>query len=508
MEGYGTDNVTSIPTQIYSVNNLILKKGQPEGPPFIDHMLAIYKVDKPMAFKTPRTSSHTEKKDSQGKKPRAKSVHKKQSFSKHPAVSSIEATKGGSSKAPTGSKTGYSKRKKESSSAIDSNPSQPLVSKPMDPGMHKEDQKETSDPTSLGVTSEDGANPQLSTDSTAEADPGKSAPNDSLPPQKGRDEGTKNYSLDHTFSADFMDLDSPKDDPIVVVDESEGDDEVDKDEGIHSTSNVKTDDASASKPLSPRRVDKNAKKTNLNKQPESTTPLTTPIIPPIIPTITHRQSLFLQSPSKSSSQPEGEQTKEDKGKKAMSSKDNEEESTKSNSDDEKTNVVGSLAKSSKKKKLRKFDYVTESQDHAHLTEEQINAQKKIDEEAKVKATKQEGEVRRAELVDLLEPEVVSKYYNAKKGLITLKVYREDGTSEIIPDFKASDLHLDEWREVVKACPTRMGKGWKTIYEQIQTRMDYLYETEEELGIDLDKPLSEQGPLDKLNDLANKKRKHA
>ncbi|GKG28877.1 hypothetical protein Tco_0416242, partial [Tanacetum coccineum] len=39
-------------------------------------------------------------------------------------------------------------------------------------------------------------------------------------------------------------------------------------------------------------------------------------------------------------------------------------------------------------------------------------------------------------------------------------------------------------------------------------MDYLYETKEELGIDLDKPLSEQRPLDKLNDLANKKRKHA
>ncbi|GKF35394.1 hypothetical protein Tco_0108594, partial [Tanacetum coccineum] len=46
----------------------------------------------------------------------------------------------------------------------------------------------------------------------------------------------------------------------------------------------------------------------------------------------------------------------------------------------------------------------------------------------------------------------------RKGPITLKVYREDGTSEIIHDFKASDLHLGEWREVVKACPNRMGKG--------------------------------------------------
>ncbi|GKA02585.1 hypothetical protein Tco_0675366 [Tanacetum coccineum] len=39
-------------------------------------------------------------------------------------------------------------------------------------------------------------------------------------------------------------------------------------------------------------------------------------------------------------------------------------------------------------------------------------------------------------------------------------------------------------------------------------MDYLHTTEAELGINLDIPLSEQDPLDKLNDLANKKRKHA
>ncbi|GJX74501.1 hypothetical protein Tco_0313096 [Tanacetum coccineum] len=110
---------------------------------------------------------------------------------------------------------------------------------------------------------------------------------------------------------------------------------------------------------------------------------------------------------------------------------------------------------------------------------------KIDEEAKAKAAKHESEVRKEELIDLLSPEVVNKYYNDKlqydryydkmlnrravsritnydvltrKGPITLKVYIEDGTSEIIPNFKACDLHLGD-------------------------------------------------PLDKLNDLANKKRKH-
>ncbi|GKC37610.1 hypothetical protein Tco_1049994 [Tanacetum coccineum] len=39
-------------------------------------------------------------------------------------------------------------------------------------------------------------------------------------------------------------------------------------------------------------------------------------------------------------------------------------------------------------------------------------------------------------------------------------------------------------------------------------MDYLHITEAELGINLDIPLSEHDHLDKLNDLANKKRKHA
>ncbi|GKB79255.1 hypothetical protein Tco_0946150 [Tanacetum coccineum] len=39
-------------------------------------------------------------------------------------------------------------------------------------------------------------------------------------------------------------------------------------------------------------------------------------------------------------------------------------------------------------------------------------------------------------------------------------------------------------------------------------MDYVHETEVELGINLDKPLNEQDLLDKLNDFANKKRKHA
>ncbi|GKB10312.1 hypothetical protein Tco_0844235, partial [Tanacetum coccineum] len=61
---------------------------------------------------------------------------------------------------------------------------------------------------------------------------------------------------------------------------------------------------------------------------------------------------------------------------------------------------------------------------------------------------------------------------------------------------------------LKACPNRKGARWFTIYGKIKTRIDYLHKTEDELEIDFSKPFSEQDPLDKLNDLARKKRKHA
>ncbi|GKF78120.1 hypothetical protein Tco_0230590, partial [Tanacetum coccineum] len=93
--------------------------------------------------------------------------------------------------------------------------------------MHKVDQQASGDLTSLGVTSEARANPQLSSgmsafnlnkpissasfivhsmsasgcdasaDSTAEADPGLSAPSDFVPQQHGINKGTKNTSYDH-----------------------------------------------------------------------------------------------------------------------------------------------------------------------------------------------------------------------------------------------------------------------------------------------------------------------
>nr|GEW53427.1 putative reverse transcriptase domain-containing protein [Tanacetum cinerariifolium] len=67
--------------------------------------------------------------------------------------------------------------------------------------------------------------------------------------------------------------------------------------------------------------------------------------------------------------------------------------------------------------------------------------------------------------------------------------------------------VDREREVVQACPNRIGHGWTTIYKKIQTIMKNMHKTKQELEIDFYKPLGEHDRLDKLNDLERKKRKH-
>ncbi|GKC65282.1 hypothetical protein Tco_1097880 [Tanacetum coccineum] len=322
-ECYGDGEVTLYATQVFNVNNWALKPNLPKEPLFTNHMLAICNKAEPVVYKAPKPSSNAERVP-QGIKSGVKPGHKKHSSSKQPSVSSKEATKGGSSKAPTSSKTGHSKKRKESNSVMDSNPSQPLVSTPVNTGMHKEDQQATGGPTSLGVTSEARANPQLSSGmlvfnlnkpiysasfiihsesasgndasavSTAEADPGNSAPSDFVPRQQGMNKGTKNTSYDHLFACigphvladqtksvsegleiiitqpiigkgarsiarqvkeeeasntikledlaklvsnvqpSFKDLDSPKDDPIIVVDDNNKDEEAKE---VHATTN-------------------------------------------------------------------------------------------------------------------------------------------------------------------------------------------------------------------------------------------------------------------------------
>nr|GEU61716.1 pleiotropic drug resistance protein 1-like [Tanacetum cinerariifolium] len=635
-EGYGDGEVTPYPTQVFSVNNWALKPNQHEGPLFTYHMLAIYSAAKPVVFKAPKPSSNAES-VSKGKNPRAQPGHKKRSTSlKQPYVSSREATKGGSSKSPTGFKTDHSKRKKDSSSTVESNPSQTSASTPVVTEMHIEDQQATGGPNSLGVAvkkeqtlsllvacqfnlnnpiysassiihSESVSGNDASTDSTTEADPGKSARTDphvlvdktqsvskgletvltqskidkeanNIAEQIEEEEASRTIKQEdlakllQNVQPNYKDLDSPEDDPIIVVDNSDKDEEADTDEGLHATSNIEIEDALVPKSSSlislptklkdlPSKFNELTKEvkglkkqvyeleielprdlkeilTKLEDFTKTITSLTSQVaklntlqwelpakflsvptqvetvqaklknldaLPSRLNKVTNALNQFPQAiaskktkytsipsagqaitqPTEDTSQPEGERIKKDKGKKAMSSEEVEKESTNSDSDDNESHLTGSMVESSKIKKVKKFDFVTEGEKHIHLTEEEINHQKKIEEDAKDEAANHDSKVRKEDFVDLLGPKVVNKYYNdklqydrycdkmlnrraesritncdvlTKKGPITLKVYKEDGTNEVIPTSKPVIYTLDH--------------------------------------------------LDKLNNLANKKRKHA
>ncbi|GJW48917.1 hypothetical protein Tco_0080563 [Tanacetum coccineum] len=132
---------------------------------------------------------------------------------------------------------------------------------PVDIGIHKEDQQATGGPTSLGVTSEARANPQLNSGndalvvSTAEADPGKFAPRaSSIARQVEEKEASNTINLEDlaklvsNVQPSFKNPDSREDDPVIVVDDSDEDEE----DEVHTTTNVETEDTSISKSSSPR----------------------------------------------------------------------------------------------------------------------------------------------------------------------------------------------------------------------------------------------------------------
>ncbi|GKD28904.1 hypothetical protein Tco_1239682 [Tanacetum coccineum] len=625
-EGYEDGDVTPYPTQVFTVNNWALKPNQPEEPLFTDHMLAICLAAKSVVFNASKPSLYSERVP-QGTKPRAQPGYKKHSTSlKQPSVSSRKATKA----------------------------STPVVAE-----MHKEDLQATGGPTSLGLTSEERAQlsigmsafnlnePIFSSSfiihsesalgneafvvSTAKADHGKSAPRKGvsfIARQVEENEASRTIKLEDlaklvsSVQLSSKDLDSTEDDPIILVDDSDEDEEVDE---VHATTNAETKDTLVPKSSSPRAQPffpnmghlnellvkslqsefskilsahdfssslptelkelsykfnelaeevKGVKKqvhdleiklpgelkeipTKLEDFTKTVTSLTSQVAElktlHLLYKVTYALNQFAQAiaskkteddniPSAgqvSTQPPEGEKntnqatisqlfqrqaaknanlTKQqskptpptttpiippkDKGKKALSSEKAEKESTDSDSDDDETHVAGSMVESSRIKKVNKFDFVTEDGKHIHLTEVQINQQKKIEEEAKAKAAKHESEVRKEELVDLLGPDVVNKYYNFK--------LQYDRYCDKMLNRRA-ESRITNCDVLTRKGPITFKvtkKGWTTIYDQIRTRMDYIHTAEAKLGINLDIPLSKQDPLDKLNDFANKKRKHA
>ncbi|GJW37089.1 hypothetical protein Tco_0060009 [Tanacetum coccineum] len=141
-----------------------------------------------------------------------------------------------------------------------------------------------------------------------------------------------------------------------------------------------------------------------------------------------------------------------------------------------------------------------------MTEEKIKNQKGIKEVVKADVAKSEIKKGKQDLIDLMGFDVMENMYTYKvkydtycpkmqnrraegkitnydvlsrgKGPITLKVYRDDGSEEIIQKSKP-----------------------------IRQRLDALHGTEAELELDLSKTLDEQDPIIKLNLLVEKKRKN-
>ncbi|GKB71062.1 hypothetical protein Tco_0932474 [Tanacetum coccineum] len=125
----------------------------------------------------------------------------------------------------------------------------------------REAQQAAGGPTSLGATNEKGAHPQLSSghdasaNSIAEADPRLSAPNDSIPSQHANEISNKIKLKDLSdilkdIRSAFFTPDSPQDEPIIVLDESE-EEEVEKD-NTHATSHDVPGDTSIPHPPSPK----------------------------------------------------------------------------------------------------------------------------------------------------------------------------------------------------------------------------------------------------------------
>ncbi|GJX78299.1 hypothetical protein Tco_0325110 [Tanacetum coccineum] len=525
-------------------------------------MKAICNLDVLVDLKAPKPSLQT-KEILQGKKIGAKSGLRRKQSSKHTSESKIEASK---------SKTGQSKKENQSSSAKDKSPSHHSPPTLVVGEMHKEAQQAAGGPTSLGATSEKGSHPQLSSgydalaDSTAEADPKLSAPNQWTNPSvlvdqtksagdglktAQTDSGTNEESRADEFSkkiklgdlsnllkdtrSAFFTPDSPQDEPIIVSDESE-EEEIAKDKDTHASSHDK-DELEQQKAIAKAEV--------ASLKARSSYPDINQLTNLLVTSLKLELSKLLASHNFASCLPT--EMKELPSK--FTELSGEIKELKQHVKDMEIELPGDL-----KEILTKLETFTST--ISSLTSQvaelkniqwelpaELQALPVLDVPSAGQATASPAEGDKNtkdaetnwqnELVDLLGIDVVEQYHKKKllfdkycdkmlkrrksskiincdvitqKGPISLKVYREDETIEVIANLKVSDLHLAEWREVVQTCPDRKEKGWKTIYGLIKTRMEYLDQTEEELKIDFNKPLKEQDPMNELNELANKKRK--
>ncbi|GJU46831.1 hypothetical protein Tco_1204097 [Tanacetum coccineum] len=447
--------------KVFSVYNWVLNPNQTEGPPFTDHLKAIYNLDVHVDSKSPKPSLQTEEVP-QGKNPGAKIGLRRKQSSKHIFKSKTKASK---------SKTGQSEKKLNpvwpttKAQAILHLPHQWLV---------KCIKRHSKQLLLFMLHSKSASGHDASVDSTAEVDPGLSAHNDSGYSTKSRrdelkithaDSGTNEESraddiLKKIKLEDLSDLlkdtrfafftpDSPQDEPIIVSDGSKEEEEVSKDNDIHASSHD---------------VELVSTKAMLKLKfahcvcvwPHIQTSTRTHWSKELHPKFT-KLSREIKEPKKH----------------------------------EKLKTLDFLPRLLNKvtDTLNRFATVVENVSGALTNGVPSTGQ------ATTSPTEGEKNINPAttdaklnlhdELVNLLGIDVVTQYYNKKllydkycdkmlkrrksskitncdvltqKDHISLKVNGEDGTSEVISNVKVSDLHLAEWREVVQACPDRKEKG--------------------------------------------------
>ncbi|GJW77688.1 hypothetical protein Tco_0139370, partial [Tanacetum coccineum] len=479
MPKYDIEELIINPTQVFSVHNWTLKPNQPEEPPFTIHMKAICNLDVPVDSKAPKPSSQT-KEVPQVKKLGAKSGLKRKQSSKHTSESKNEASK---------SKTGQLEKDTQSSSAKDESPSHPSTPTPVVGEMHKEAYQAAGSPTSFGATSEEGAHPQISSGHEA----------------SDMDEGTKTYSFDHIFAGSNTSVlvnktKSARDGLKTVHNESDESEEEEADKGdTYDTSHDVLEDTSVPPPPSL----KSAQIQELMAQFELSKLLASHNFASCLPTdLKELPSKFTKLSGEIK-----ELKQYVKDMKIELPGDLKEILTKLETF---TSTISSLTSQFAKLKNIQWELPTEFQAIPALD---------VPSAGQATASPAEGEKNtrdadtnlKDELVDLLGKNVMTQYYTkkllfdrycdkmlkrkkipkiknfevlTKKGPITLKIYREDGSDEVISNLKVSDLHSAEWREVIQACPDKSDKGWKTIYDLVKTRLDQLTQTKQELKIDL------------------------
>ncbi|GJR10075.1 hypothetical protein Tco_0792727 [Tanacetum coccineum] len=369
------------------------------------------------------------------------------------------------------SKTGQSEKDTQSSSAKDKSPSHPSPPTPVVGEMHKEAQQAAGGPTSLGATSEEGAHPQLSSGSnpsvlvnkTKSAGDGlKTAHTNSGTNEKSRaDDILKKIKLEDLseFLKDkrsaFFTPDSPQDEPIIVTDESEEED-ADKEE-THDTSHDMHEDTSVPPPPSP----KSAQIQELMAQARPSYPDVNQLTTLLVTSLKPKLSKLLALHNFASCLPT--ELKELPSKFTELSREIKELKQHSYQVAELKNIQWELPAELQALPVL-FATVVENASEDTTKDVPLAGQSTASPAEGEKNTKDAKTNLKDELVDLLGTNIVTRYYKNK----------EDGSEEVISNLK--------------------------------TRLDQLTQTEQELRIDLNKPLKEQDSLNELNELANQKRK--